>query len=158
MRKDNLTWHEMFFGIAKVTALLSKDNSTVNGAVIVNKHNRIIGVGYNGMPDGLYDTEEFWQKPLKYNYVIHAEDNAILNSTADTNGASLYLWSSKNYLPCKSCADYIGRAGINKVYLLEEPEQNEVYNWDESREILNTYGVEIIFVKIRNLQEILLSL
>ena len=57
MRKDNLTWHEMFFGIAKVTALRSKDNSTVNGAVIVNKHNRIIGVGYNGMPDGLYDTE-----------------------------------------------------------------------------------------------------
>ena len=47
----------MFFGIAKVTALRSKDNSTVNGAVIVNKHNRIIGVGYNGMPDGLYDTE-----------------------------------------------------------------------------------------------------
>ncbi|SYV93118.1 Deoxycytidylate deaminase, partial [Mycoplasmopsis synoviae] len=39
-------------GLAKLSALRSKDPSTQVGACIVNRQNHIIGMGYNGMPNG----------------------------------------------------------------------------------------------------------
>lgn len=102
MRQDNLSWNEMFFNIAKVVAHRSKDSSTINGAVIVDVNNRVVGLGYNGFKDKVVENEILWQKPEKYKHVIHAEDNAIRNSDPlRVIGSKLYLWSSKNYLPCK---------------------------------------------------------
>jgi dCMP deaminase len=55
------------------------------GACIVNPRNKIVSVGYNGMPQGISDDEFPWARegdPLdtKYPYVCHAELNAILNN------------------------------------------------------------------------------
>ena len=105
-REDYLTWDEYFMSSAFLSAMRSKDPHTQVGAVIVNTQvstgfaqetvvrqrpqsfslqNRIVGVGYNGMPTGCSDDTLPWGKTssdrlqTKYMYVCHAEMNAILN-------------------------------------------------------------------------------
>ena len=84
MKKQNyLKWDEYFMGIA----LLSANRS---------QNNKILSVGYNGMPLGCNDDEFPWDRegePLntKYLYVCHAELNAILNYTGtDIRGSKIY--------------------------------------------------------------------
>ena len=54
-REDYLSWDEYFMGVALLSAERSKDPGTQVGAVIVNNENRIVSVGYNGMPRGCDD-------------------------------------------------------------------------------------------------------
>ena len=54
-RTDYLSWDEYFMGIAKLSALRSKDPSTQVGACIVSDDNRILSIGYNGAPNGFHD-------------------------------------------------------------------------------------------------------
>ena len=54
-REGYLNWDEYFMGVAMLSAGRSKDPSTQVGACIVNDENRIMSVGYNGMPAGCSD-------------------------------------------------------------------------------------------------------
>ena len=101
------------------------------GAVVV-KDNRIISIGYNGMPAGW--TNECEYHVSEYNdvtkswyptgetktrdEVIHAEANAILKLARDGesgNGADLFC----THAPCINCSKLIYGAGIKKVYYRE---------------------------------------
>ena len=105
-------------------AQLSSAKRLQVGAVVV-KDNRIISIGYNGMPAGwTNDCEEVIQLSddtveLKTkDEVIHAEANAILKLARDGesgNGSSLFC----THAPCIHCAKLIHGAGINKVYYRE---------------------------------------
>ena len=61
-REDYLTWDEYFMASAFLSSMRSKDPHTQVGAVIVNPQNRIVGVGYNGMPTGCSDDTLPWGK------------------------------------------------------------------------------------------------
>lgn len=50
---------------AFLAAKRSKDPRTQVGACIVNQNKRIVGIGYNGMPDGCNDYEFTWSKEPK---------------------------------------------------------------------------------------------
>ena len=83
-RQDYLSWDAYFMGVAMLSAERSKDNNTQVGSCIVSPHNKILSMGYNGMPTGCDDDRMPWERrgtPLdtKYLYVCHAELNAILN-------------------------------------------------------------------------------
>lgn len=52
-RDDYISWDEYFMGIARLSALRSKDPSTKVGACIVDSQKRIVGIGYNGFPTGI---------------------------------------------------------------------------------------------------------
>ena len=70
-RQDYLTWDEYFMGIAQLAAQRSKDNNTQVGACIVNDENKILSIGYNGMPTGCDDDIMPWERsgdPLNTNY------------------------------------------------------------------------------------------
>ena len=56
----HISWDQYFMGVSKLSALRSKDPSTKVGACIVSADNRIVGVGYNGMPYGT-DDEFVWK-------------------------------------------------------------------------------------------------
>ena len=109
-------------GIALLSTNRSKDPSTSVGACIVSQDNKILSVGYNGMPLGCSDDEFPWERdgdPLhtKYLYVCHAELNALLNYTG-TN-----LKNSKVYttlFPCNECAKALIQSGIKEVIYLED--------------------------------------
>lgn len=51
-RKDYISWDEYFMGVAKLSALRSKDPNTQVGACIVSEDNKILSMGYNGLPRG----------------------------------------------------------------------------------------------------------
>lgn len=118
-RSDYISWDEYFMGIAMLSAERSKDNSTQVGACIVNSDNKIVSVGYNGMPTGCDDDEMPWERTgdssldTKYPFVCHAELNAILNSSAPggLNGCTLYV----TLFPCNECAKAIIQSGIKRV-------------------------------------------
>ena len=118
-RQDYISWDEYFMGIALLTAQRSKDDSSQVGACIVSRENKILSLGYNGMPIGCLDDEMPWGregKPLetKYMYVCHAELNAILNHASGTGslrGARIYT----TLFPCNECAKAIIQAGIRTL-------------------------------------------
>lgn len=111
-----LSWDEYFMSLAHLSAMRSKDPNTQVGACIVNQKKRVIGIGYNGMPYGCEDEEYPWGREgdtlnTKYAYVVHAELNAILNSTASLDGAKIYV----SLFPCNECAKAIIQSGIREV-------------------------------------------
>ena len=121
-REGYLSWDEYFMGIALLSAQRSKDPGTQVGACIVSGENKILSVGYNGMPTGCSDDSMPWDRegdPLatKYLFVCHAELNAILNQGgADLRGARLY----STLFPCNECAKAIIQAGIREVVYRED--------------------------------------
>ena len=105
------------------------------GACIVDRNNRVVGIGYNGFPRGCSDDCLPWAnettstiddqkntKPTKKNwlhtkspFVVHAEMNAILNKcAADVAGARLYC----QRFPCNECAKVILQSRISEVIYL----------------------------------------
>lgn len=116
-RDDYISWDQYFMGIASLSAHRSKDPRTQVGACIVRDH-KILSVGYNGFPNGISDDEFPWSaegarlKDRKDAYVVHAELNAILNSSVNLQGATIYV----TLHPCNECAKAIIQAGIKKVY------------------------------------------
>lgn len=123
MKKDNyIKWDEYFMGIALLSAERSKDPSTSVGACIVSDDNKILSVGYNGMPIGCSDDEFPWEKEgdafhTKYLYVCHAEMNAILNYTGShMKGAKLYV----TLFPCNECTKALIQKGISEIIYMSD--------------------------------------
>ncbi|MCR5202589.1 MAG: dCMP deaminase family protein [Lachnospiraceae bacterium] len=117
-RKDYLNWDEYFMGIALLSAERSKDPNTHVGACIVGKDNKILSVGYNGMPRGCSDDDFPWSRDAgdeldnKYLYVCHAELNAILNyAGTDLKGAKIYT----TLFPCNECTKALIQSGITEI-------------------------------------------
>lgn len=122
-KTDYLKWDEYFMGIALLSAKRSKDPHTSVGACIVSQNNRILSVGYNGMPRDCSDDEYPWAREAetdldtKYLYVCHAELNAILNYTGTKiEGSKLYT----TLFPCNECTKALIQAGIAEIIYLSD--------------------------------------
>ena len=96
-RNDYITWDEYFMGVALLAGKRSKDPNTQVGACIVSNDNKILSMGYNGLPIGCSDDEFPWSRegePLdnKYMYTAHSELNAILNYRGGSlDNAKMYV-------------------------------------------------------------------
>ncbi|MGD9963926.1 MAG: cytidine/deoxycytidylate deaminase family protein [Candidatus Izemoplasmatales bacterium] len=146
-RTDYISWDEYFMGVAQLSSMRSKDEVSQVGACIVNQKNRIVGIGYNGFPIGCNDDLLPWEKnekflDSKYAYVVHAEPNAILNSSVDLEGSKMYV----TLYPCNECAKLIIQSGIKEVIYLEHkyPEQDI---FEASRRLF-----EMAKIKVRKLE------
>ncbi|HMR84408.1 MAG TPA: dCMP deaminase family protein [Niabella sp.] len=144
-KRDNyISWDEYFMGVALLSGKRSKDPSTQVGACIVNPQNKIVGVGYNGLPIGCSDDEFPWQKrgdflETKYPYVCHAELNAILNNIGiSLQGCKIYT----ALFPCNECTKAIIQAGISEVIYLSDKYADE-NSFVASRKMLEKAGVSI---------------
>lgn len=117
-RTDYISWDQYFMGMAFLACERSKDPATQTGAVIVDKDNLVLSVGYNGFPTGCSDEQFPWLDDTKdvlnnkHFYVVHSELNAILNAMGrDLRGAKLYV----TLFPCNECAKAIIQAGIKTI-------------------------------------------
>lgn len=111
-------WDDRFLELAAHVAQWSKDPSTRVGSVIVDNQRRIVGIGYNGFPRGVHDTENRYSlRHLKYEFVVHAEANAILNAVKSAAGCTLYA----TFFPCPQCAALIIQSGITRVVAAPSP-------------------------------------
>lgn len=143
-RTDYISWDEYFMGVALLSGMRSKDPNTQVGACIVSKENKILSMGYNGLPIGCSDDDFPWEREgdelnTKYLYTTHSELNAILNYRGGSlDGATLYV----TLFPCNECAKAIIQAGIKQI----------VYDCDKyadtpsvlaSKRMLTTAGVKL---------------
>lgn len=138
MNKD-----KFYMEFAKLASMKSKDPSTKVGAVLVNDK-RILSIGYNGPPRAFPDELLFSNDPQldikdKNNYMVHAEQNAVLNyggSLKDLQDATLYVTVS----PCNECAKILIQLGISTVVYLEEYHRTEI--WNLSKQLFDLTGVK----------------
>lgn len=145
MKRDNyISWGDFFMGIAVLAAQRSKDPNTQVGSCIVNSKNRIIGVGYNGMPNGCSDDILPWGKDVvasksKYAVVVHSEVNSIVNviDFKELPESTLYC----TLFPCNECAKLIIQSGIKKVVFLSDKYDGDEYNLI-AKGIFNMAGVK----------------
>ena len=61
-RTDYINWDEYFMGIALLSAMRSKDPNSQVGACIVSPENKILSLGYYGMPIGCDDDAMPWDR------------------------------------------------------------------------------------------------
>lgn len=141
---DRVTWDEYFMTIALLSAKRSKDPSTQVGACIVDNENKVVSIGYNGMPRHCDDTKLTWEKGEdlnnKYLYVCHAEFNAILNTRdgSHLNGCKIYV----TLFPCNECAKAIIQTGIKKVIYLSDKYQDQL-STRASKRLFEVAGVVV---------------
>ncbi|XP_029950162.1 deoxycytidylate deaminase-like isoform X4 [Salarias fasciatus] len=142
-RDDYLEWPEYFMAVAFLSAQRSKDPSSQVGACIVNPENKIVGIGYNGMPNGCDDDLLPWSRTAddrldtKYPYVCHAELNAIMNkNSADVKGCTMYV----ALFPCNECAKLIIQAGLKEVVYLSDKYRDSP-EMTASRRLLKMAGI-----------------
>jgi len=127
---------------AQTFAELSHARRLKVGAIVV-KEDRIISIGYNGMPAG-------WDNNCENEYlhedgsttlktkseVLHAETNAIAKlakSNDSGNGATMFITHS----PCIECAKLIYQSGINHVVYMQK------YRDDAGIKFLERSGVVV---------------
>ena len=112
----------MYMEIAEIVSKQSSAKRLQVGAIVV-KDDRVISIGYNGMPAGwtneceevIEQHEDGGQVTRTKDEVIHAEANAI-SKLARSNDSGLGSDMFISHAPCVHCAKLIYGAGINTVY------------------------------------------
>ena len=142
-RKDYISWDEYFMGVSMLSGMRSKDPNTQVGACIVSEKNKILYMGYNGLPNGCDDDDFPWDREgnmldTKYPFVTHSELNAILNYRGGSlEGAKLYV----SLFPCNECAKAIIQAGITTVIYLDD-KYNGTDSNTASKRLFDAAGVK----------------
>ena len=109
---DKCKWDNRFLELAEFYSKWSKDPSTQVGCVIVDNNNIVLGLGYNGFPRGVSDSNErIKDRSIKHLIVQHAEVNAVLNSNGKVTGATAYV----THPPCSNCTGLLIQAGIKRI-------------------------------------------
>jgi dCMP deaminase len=116
-----MNWDKRFIEMAREISTWSKDPSKQIGAIAVGPKRNVLSTGYNGFPRGIEDYESrYIDRPTKYKYIVHAEQNVIYNATyngVSLDGSTLYVYG----LPvCSECAKGIIQVGIQRVVYCAE--------------------------------------
>ena len=124
-----------YMDVAERFAQLSSAKRLQVGAIVV-KDDRIISIGYNGMPSGWDNCCEDEHNKTKPE-VLHAESNSIsklAKSSESGDGATMFITHS----PCIECAKLIYQSGIATVYYKTE------YRSTQGVEFLKKSGIAVI--------------
>src|SRR6056300_1757702 len=153
-----------YMDVAERFAKLSSAKRLQVGAIIV-KDDRIISIGYNGMPSGWdnnceatifvtkYEAQGYdmvaqgyteteqgnWTRLKTRPEVLHAESNALAKlarSSESGEGATMFI----THQPCLDCAKLIYQSGISTVYYDTE------YRATEGVEFLEKSGIPVLKV------------
>lgn len=140
-QKKKDSWTPFLMGFAHHAATKSKDSTKV-GAVLVGENKEVLLTSYNGLPIGVSDLHERYQRPIKYLYCAHAESNLIAFAARNgiaTNGKTVYT----THYPCSSCARTLIQAGIKCVVVGDGLTNMPQQEFDVAKEMFNESGVEV---------------
>ena len=147
-----LTWDETFMSLALLIAQRSKDPRTQVGCVIVDDNNRVVALGYNGLPKGVDDDSVSWAREpppglppteswleTKAPWVVHAELNAVLNrGVVSLAGCRAYT----GLAPCNECAKVLIQAGISEVIFAQDTHSKKK-EFIAARKLFDLAGVPV---------------
>jgi len=139
------SWTDYFLGLAKVVAQRSHDIHTQHGCIITDKNHRILGVGYNGFPRGLSDTELPTSRPEKYPWMIHAERNALSNCVVRPDNGIAYVTGQS----CNDCIMALWQEGVTTVVMSDD---HGTHLFDENAKqrfdlFVKMSGIKIVQIK-----------
>ena len=137
---------EAYMDVAERFAQLSSAVRLQVGAIVV-KDDRIVSIGYNGMPSGwdnvceeevITEYESYTDSVLVTKpEVLHAESNAIAKlarSSESGEGADIFI----THAPCIECAKLIYQSGISTVYYKND------YRSTQGIDFLNKSKIKVI--------------
>ena len=135
IEKNKIEWNHIFLLEALLWSYRSHDPQTQCGCVLV-RDKTILSTGYNGFISDIDDTQLPNVRPFKYDFMIHAEHNAILNCARNgvsTNGATAYITG----IPCNNCLQYMWQANIAHIVYSDFA----VTNMTDNQEYINKQKV-----------------
>ncbi len=105
------SWDEYFLNLAEQVSSRSPDPDTKHGCVLVDQDHRVISTGYNGPVSGFPNDLVPLTRPEKYDWFIHAEDNAVAFARCDLRGATAYITGP----PCAACFRRLLQVGVRRI-------------------------------------------
>jgi len=105
------SWDRYFLDLAEQVSVRSPDPNTKHGCVIVDSDKRVISTGYNGPVAGLPNSIVPLTRPEKYDWFMHAEDNAVCFARCDLRGATAYITGE----PCAACFRRLLQVGVRRI-------------------------------------------
>lgn len=136
-------WDLRFIELAELVGSWSKDPSTKVGAVIVDKNNRIVSVGYNGFPQDIIDDDRLQDRETKYKIIVHGEINAILFANKSVAGCTLY---TVPFEPCPRCAGLIIQSGIRRVVAPKNTNERWEEDFKITRQLFKEADIELYYI------------
>jgi dCMP deaminase len=138
------SWDRRFLDLAKFMSKWSKDPSTKTGAVIVDRKHRVVSVGYNGFARGVSDWKErLSNRPTKYKFTVHCEQNSIVFAQRDLTNCVLYTYP---FMSCASCAGLVIQSGIVRCVAPKSDNARWADDFKISKLIFKEAGVRLDLV------------
>ncbi len=153
---SRMKWLYRFVEVASLAASWSKNRSHRVGAALYNPDTHsVLGVGYNGMVQGMDDNDPaLHDSSLKHFLFEHGERNALYQAAAHgirLEGAGIAV----TWFPCADCARGIVRSRLSEVVCPEVSlSAKDQERWGESfriaRQIFEAGGVRVIYLPDRD--------
>ena len=140
-------WDLRFCELAKFVSEWSKDPNAKVGAVVFSRRGGDVAIGYNGFPMGVDDSvERLADQGVKLEFIVHAEQNALIAAGSRTQGSTVYVWGKP---VCARCAGAMIQAGVKRVVALAPDENDQESKWARSgafaKQMFREAGVETCF-------------
>lgn len=133
-------WHQRFLNLARAIAEWSKDPNTKVGAVAVADSKQILETGFNGLPRGVQDLPERMERPAKYIWTAHAEENLVAHAARkQLEGSTVYV----THLCCNACARMLINAGVAKVVVGDGMTSMPLEQFEAAIVMFNEAGVQL---------------
>lgn len=143
-----MDWHDYYMGFAQLAAKKSKDSTQV-GAVLVGEDGEVRLTAYNGPPRGVFDHPWRRDRPWKYLYSSHAEQNLVAFAAREgirTSGCTVYV----THAPCSSCAKSLIQAGIKAIICGPGTTSMPEEEFDAARDMMLESNVKFNQMDIEN--------
>jgi dCMP deaminase len=130
-------------GFAKHAATKSKDSTQV-GAVAVGTANQVLETGFNGIARKVADLEERRQRPEKYLWTAHAEENLVCTAARSRlEGSTVYV----THMCCNTCARMLINSGVAKVVVGAGQTSMDPRLFEVAVQQFKEAGVELVFLQ-----------
>lgn len=140
------SWQKYFLELAEQVATRSKDPSTKVGCVIATEDKVVVATGYNGIPRDVLDKPERMERPAKYLWTSHAEENAVAMAArvgSRLRGGHAFV----THMPCCRCARMLIQAGISTVYCGDGTTSMPLEEFDVATQMFREAGVLVVLTK-----------
>lgn len=143
MEKVRQSWNSYLMEMAWQVATRSKDPNTQVGCVIVTEDKVVAATGYNGLPRSVEDKPERMERPAKYLWTAHAEENAVAQAArigTRLKGGTAYI----THEPCSRCARTLIQAGIEVVFTGSGKTSMPVDEFEVANIMFKEAGVQVV--------------
>lgn len=107
-------WASFLMKHAELAATQSKDSTKVGACLVAPDGRTSLLTSYNGPPAGVEDRPERRERPEKYLWSCHAEQNLVAKAARHgvrTEGCTVFV----THHPCAACAQSLVQAGVKAV-------------------------------------------